>query len=270
MSHATGKALLGSLSGPAVWLHSRWGNLRAATLALFYPPHCAYCDEDLLAINNGALLCGKCGDLLGPVVWEACRRCGAPISEESPPASQCSHCRGQHFHFDRVVALGPYQRELREAVLRTKRSSGEVLATTLGQWFGSRRGPLLEMTRSDLVVPVPMHWRRHLTRRSNGVELIAAALASILRLPLESGAVYQRHNTRLQRNLPPRERLRNVRGAFRLRRGYDLRGTTVLLVDDVLTTGATASEVARALKRDGGVSRVIVAVLARATGEDAR
>jgi ComF family protein len=214
------------------------------------------------------LLCEKCADVLGWGKWDGCSRCGAPLSEASSVASDCLHCKGRRFWFDTVIALGAYQGALRGAVLRTKRPSGEVLATMLGRLYGVQRGPLVEAAKPDLVVPIPMYWRRRMIRRANGVEPIANAIAETLNLPLERGVLRRRRDTRLQRDLTPKERFQNVRDAFGLGGGYDLRDTNVLLVDDILTTGATASEAAKLLKRQAGVDRVTVAVLARATGGD--
>lgn len=238
-------------------------------LDLIFPPRCGYCGTDLGEHYEGLQLCVKCADLLAPESWEGCVRCGALLPSQIAASTDCGHCRGRRWAFETVVALGNYRNELRQAVLRTKRPGGETLASLLGRLHVQRREDRLRALQADLVVPVPLHWSRSLLRGGNGVALLAEQIAAGLGLSYQADALYLTRNTRLQRNLPPAERVRNVRDAFRVRRGYDLRGATVLLVDDVLTTGATAHEAARVLRRQASAARVTVAVVARAVGEDA-
>jgi ComF family protein len=162
--------------------------------------------------------------------------------------------------------LGAYAEGLRQAVVRMKRRSGELLSRAVGQWLAERRGDELAQFRADLIVPVPMHWRRRLTRGANSPEILAQCLGRRLKVPVARLLVRRRH-TRPQKDLLPRERFQNVRGAFRLRRfARSLpEGSHVLLVDDILTTGATCSEAAGVLKR-AGAAAVAVAVVARAQG----
>jgi len=119
----------------------------------------------------------------------------------------------------------------------------------------------------DVVLPVPMHWLRRLARGVNGPHLLAEVLAARLHLPLESRLLRCQRATRKQGTLMPTERRRNVRRAYRATPGRKLAGARVLLVDDVMTTGATANEIARVLRRAGAAS-VSLAVLARGVGFD--
>ena len=108
-----------------------------------------------------------------------------------------------------------------------------------------------------------MHWARRLVRRANNAELIAAALAARLELPIWHRSLRRVRNTRKQGPMLRTQRLKNVRGAFRLLPEFDVHGKRLIIVDDVLTTGATCDEIAKILKRAGAAS-VTVAVLARA------
>jgi len=169
-------------------------------------------------------------------------------------------------HFDTVVSLGPYHGELKSAVLRMKRPDGEVLAETMGiLYYHDRLNDVLALN-PELVVPVPMHWARRLHRATNSAELLAAALSGRLRLRYNPRALIRCRNTLPQRDLPPMKRFQNVRGAFRLHHSAGVKAARVLLVDDILTTGATCSEAAKVLK-DAGAAMVAVAVLARAEGD---
>lgn len=117
----------------------------------------------------------------------------------------------------------------------------------------------------ELVVSVSMHWLSRLWRGTNAAENIARSLAGALQLPFANDLLVCRRLLRKQSTLLPIERRRNVRNAWRVSRAYDVRTARVLLVDDVMTTGATAQEASRAL-RQAGAAAVYVAVVARGTG----
>jgi ComF family protein len=179
-------------------------------------------------------------------------------------ATTCAACHGVRLRFDSVVVLGDYRGQLREEVLRMKQPGQEPLSLAMGELLFAERQPQLADIRADVVAPVPMHWTRRMMRGTNSPELVAAALSRRLRIPLLKGALARRRNTRQQGSLPRGQRAANIRGAFVLSAGYDLSGASVLLVDDVMTTGATCSEAAATLLR-GGAARVAVAVIARAS-----
>jgi ComF family protein len=192
----------------------------------------------------------------------ACLTCGAPIPPVGAAGSTCPRCAKLTLHFDRTTAIGLYQEPFRDLILRTKRRMGTTLALGLGKMLTDRIVALTPSIRPDVVVPIPMHWRRRLRRGVNGPELIAECIAQRLRAPLANRLLKRTRNTPPQSSLPRGERLGNVRGAFVKRAGYHLEAAHVLLVDDVMTTGSTCSEAARALKQ-GGAAQVSVAVLAR-------
>jgi len=212
---------------------------------------------------SAAEICPECERALVPAQWETCRRCGAPGRATSATSGQCPACRNAKLRFDAAVSLGPYCEALREAVLRTKGLHGEPLAAAAGKLLLHYRGDILRGFDAQWIVPVPIHWRRRLERASNSPEVVAAVLGRGLGVPVGRWLVRYRH-TAPQATLPPSKRFENVRGAFRVRRGSSrLEGTRILLVDDILTTGATCSEAARMLKR-AGAATVMAVVIARA------
>jgi ComF family protein len=144
-----------------------------------------------------------------------------------------------------------------------KHGAGEPLSAAMGDLLVAKRRGMLAAVEADVVVHIPMYWGRRLVRGTNSPEILARRLARRLGIPWESRLLVRRRNTLVQPDLPPRERFRNIQGAFRVDKGYDLGGARVLLVDDVLTTGATCSEAAKWLKQ-AGAAHVAVAVLARA------
>jgi predicted amidophosphoribosyltransferase len=142
-----------------------------------------------------------------------------------------------------------------------KHTSGEGIAEVLGNLWAEHAGPQLRALGAGVVIPVPLHWWRRLARGYNQSETLARSLATALHLPCHPRWLRRVRATPKQTQQTPAGRWDNVRGSFRARPRAALRGVSVLLVDDVLTTGGTASEAARAL-RAAGAARVVVAVLA--------
>ena len=234
-------------------------------LNLALPPRCLRCDEDL-APQTEISLCQKCIQAVAPELGRCCERCGAVLPAEFVPADDCPACKDYSLKFDAVYPLGCYEGGLRELVLKTKRLSAEAVSLALGRLMAQRLAGKLAAFRADAVLPVPMHWAKRLFRGINSPELLAECLAKNLGVPVLRTLVRRRY-TGPQKDLLPRERFRNVRGAFRLRRWKQRRwqDSRLLLVDDILTTGATCSEAARVLKQ-AGAAAVAVAVVARADG----
>ena len=144
-----------------------------------------------------------------------------------------------------------------------KHERHERLALAVGSLLAERVGE--PMASADAIVPMPMMWRRRLVRQINAPELMAAAMGRRLGIRLEIEVLAWRRNVALQGSLLPGARRKNVAGAIRIRSGCNLRGAHILLVDDTMTTGATANAAARAL-RLAGATRVSVAVAARGIG----
>jgi ComF family protein len=253
----------------ARWRRRMW----LAMVNLVVPPGCALCGKDVDFADGEPLLCDTCRGLLAPRAWLSCRRCGmlvdeptiaAPRAADDPsvPADGCPRCRNRPYHFDGAAPLGPYRDELRRAVLRMKNRTGDHLATALGDLYADRRGEELVPFKADVVVPIPMHWLRYVFRGTNSPEIMAARISRRLGVPFESAMLVRHRKTRPQAELSPTKRFENVRGAFRLGRRYDIKGARVLLVDDIMTTGATCSEAAKVLKKSGAEA-VFAAVAAR-------
>jgi ComF family protein len=232
---------------------------------LLFPPCCVCCDTEIIGGRGALPFCERCLTRLGPEVWRGCKRCGSELTEEDGEDEPCIACCQSRLRFDDVVTLGRYHAELRDAVLRMKRPAHQAITIAVGQLLAQRRREQLAELGADLIVPVPMHWRRRLKRGKNSPDVIARCLGESLGIPVRRGILVRRKNTSPQASLTPKGRFENVRNAFRIRRPAAVNGKRVLLVDDVLTTGATCSEAAKTLKA-AGAAAVAVAVVARTQG----
>ncbi len=228
-----------------------------ATLDVFFPPRCLACEGDAW---DGSLpgLCGRCADSL-PVILGGCPRCGRDAGGLGLAAG-CVVCRHEESDLDGVVAPVRYRDLARELVLSLKFHRRTPAAIPLGLLLADA---LQSSGRpGDLVVPVPLSRARFRERGHNQADDLARVVASALDLPRCARALERARDTRPQSGLTRGLRRRNPRGAFRAKRPL-VAGRCVLLVDDVVTTGATASACARALKR-AGASRVVLAAACRA------
>ena len=207
------------------------------------------------------MLCSECQKLLAGAATSRCPRCGGVVASAGPRA--CAACHGRPLHFDGVLPLGAYTGTCASAFCALKRPGHESLAAAAGNLLFTRHADQLATAHIDALLPVPMHWARRLVHRANSPELLAAVLATHLNVPLLHRVLRRVRGTRKQGPMLRTERLRNVRGAFRLVDDSCLRDKNVLVVDDVLTTGATCDEIAKVLKR-AGAAAVTVAILARA------
>jgi ComF family protein len=178
----------------------------------------------------------------------------------------CFQCRSRKLLFSAARAIGPYEGALRQAVLKAKHAAYEPLAKALGLVLAAQiqESPFGEPP--DAVTAVPMHWLKRVWRNTNPEETICRAVAIQLGLENLSGALVCRRYLQRQSSLNPADRRKNVRGAFCAARFARIAGKRILLIDDVMTTGATAHECSRALL-EAGASRVFVATVARASAD---
>jgi len=222
----------------------------AALLDLLYPPHCVACGQ------RGAWLCAPCVEkapALGPLI---CPHCGRPVREEG----LCADCRRGRSSLAGIRSVAPHLPPYQEAVHALKYEGVRVLAEPLGEVMAAywQRGPF----PAQVVVPVPLHRSRLRQRGYNQSLLLARAFARRVGLEVVADSLERERNTRSQVGLSAEERWANVAGAFRCTT-HGLRGKGVLLIDDVLTTGATLEACAAALL-EGGVQSIWALTLTRA------
>ncbi|MBJ7447174.1 MAG: ComF family protein [Brevundimonas sp.] len=193
-----------------------------------------------------------------------CDGCGAAFEADGGAfaASRCAACLAQPYAFDRARAACIYDEASRGLVLKFKHGDHQPFAPLFARWISRSAAPLLE--RADAVVPVPLHPLRLMSRRFNQAAEIARPLAASSGLAFLPDALVRQTHTTSQGGKSLRGRRLNVKKAFAVTEAgrRQIRGRRILLIDDVLTTGATAEACARALL-DGGARAVDLAVIAR-------
>jgi ComF family protein len=243
-----------------------------STLAVMFPSPCVLCHRELTASLVGGL-CAECWSGLECWHGSLCFRCGLPLAASvDSPRFTCAGCRLREPRFDVARSYGVYAGKLRAAVLQLKFHRRETLGARLGRllldpWQSLESG---SWSHNDpVIVPVPLHRARERERGYNQAELLARGLLRAMKEKGETPKLDVRAVARTQSTLPQsglslRGRSENVRHAFEVLDGGRVRDLDMILVDDVMTTGATASACAAALRR-AGARRVVMLTLARAT-----
>lgn len=240
------------------------GVIRAscAVLDLVYPPDCVACGAPLENCGNGRI-CQACRSLL-PVIGEwQCPRCGDELGPYTQGKRACpSGCTKKSLHFRGAVSVCRYESVARDLVHGLKYRGDLGGSAWMGHQIHSRLLKAPWFAQCSVIVPVPLHWTRRLSRRFNQSEMIALGITQL------SSRLKLLHALSRTRKTPPQSlmefssRFENVKGAFKVSPKENLAGKTILLVDDVMTTCATAAECARVL-RLAGAAKVYVAVFAR-------
>ncbi len=240
---------------------STLARLAGVALDTLLPPQCPACGE---VVEAAGTLCGPCWrrvDFLGP---PQCSACGLPFEFDPglPGDILCGACIRAHPPYARARSVMVYSDFSRRIVLAFKHADRTDIAPALGRWLVRAGAELI--ADADLIAPVPLHWTRLFARRYNQAALLAGVVGGLSGVAVVQDLLLRRRRTPAQVRMGWAARRRNVRGAFEVHpaRRNALQGNRVLLIDDVLTTGATASACAGALMR-GGAGAVDVLTLAR-------
>ncbi|MFZ5609508.1 MAG: ComF family protein [Pseudomonadota bacterium] len=239
-----------------------WRRGAGCVLDLVLPPRCYACGE---LVDVQGRLCSVCWPQLTLITAPLCHQCGLPFDFAIAGRQLCAACLARPPAFDRARAAFVYDALSRRLILAFKHGDRTDMARGLGQWLARAAAGLA--AEADIIVPVPLHWRRLWRRRYNQSALLAEALARQVSRPLWRDALIRLRATPSQGGLSARQRRDNVRAAFAVaeRSRSWLAGKRVLLVDDVFTTGATAEACAKALRRAGacGIDLVTLARVVR-------
>jgi ComF family protein len=248
--------------------HTPWAPARAfrtagrTLLDLLLPPLCLHCQT---RIEDHNTLCAKCWRQIDFIRPPLCDRLGMPLPFAEPcdgPIISAAAAASPP-DFDRARAVGHFDGPLRDLIHDLKFRDNPSARHLLSQWLLEAGRELL--ADADALVPIPLNRWRLIQRRFNQAQILADGLCKISNKPIWRGALHRHRNTRHQVGLTALERQKNVAGAFKVppRARNQLNGKKIILIDDVITTGATVSAAARALKK-AGAARVDVLVLALA------
>lgn len=231
---------------------------------LLWPPVCPSCGT---SVQDAARLCVKCWEAMTFIVPPQCVCCGLPLPDALDDFTLCGECFRARPPFECARAACVYDQASRALILPFKHADRTDLLPTLINLLQRPAAPLL--AKADIVAPVPLHWTRLLSRRYNQAALISNKLAAMGSTKSIPDLIIRKKRMPSQGGQSKRGRHQNVKGAFKVRARFrpQLRDQRVLLVDDVMTTGATVSEVSRVLLR-AGASAVDVITISRAVLQD--
>lgn len=235
------------LRGPAV----------RAIVDAVWPPQCPSCGARVL--QNG-LLCARCWSEIHFISDPLCDRCGLPFDYDVGEAALCLRCQARPPAYSRARAAFRYDDHSRGLILSLKHGDRLETALPLAEWMIRAGARLLE--EAELIVPVPLHRSRLFARRFNQSALLAQRLSEKSEVPYEAAVLRRVRRTPSQGSLTRRQRILNVQGAFSVpaRNRPLIENRQILLIDDVLTTGATAESCVRALTMSGAAGVDVLSV----------
>jgi ComF family protein len=229
---------------------------------LVYPKVCLACKNKITGSAIDSLICSQCWAGIKKNLPPFCRSCGRQLEKESFTKSICSGCLKTKLYFDRAFSPCVYEGIIKELIHELKYKGKDYLGAPLSTLrIEFIKEYSLPMDYLDFIVPVPLHKTRLREREFNQAEILAKFISQEFNKDILPNTLQRHRHTKTQTDLETNERLLNVKGSFSVTRQGNLKGKNLLLVDDVLTTGATASEAALALK-DAGASIVFVLTLA--------
>lgn len=232
-------------------LTPRLSALGRKALDLLLPPTCLGCRT---VVDAAGALCPDCWRAVSFLAPPWCESCGLPFEIPEPEGTICGACARTRPAYDRARAALGYDDGSRKMLLSFKHADRLNAAPVFARWMAAAAGDLL--ADADILVPVPLHRWRLAARRYNQAGLLAQRLGTLAERPVAPDALIRHRATPSQGHLAPHERARNVRGAFAVppRRRHHVEGRRVLLIDDVITTGATGQACTAALRAAGAMA----------------
>lgn len=228
-------------------------------LDLVYPRRCPVCDKAVKPF--GSLICDECVAKIKYVKAPYCNKCGKELKDKR--AVFCHDCSGREHSYDKGMALFAYP-SVAESVYRFKYCGRQEYAAYYGERMAAVLGRRIEELRPDALIPVPIHYSRKRLRGYNQAELIANELGGRLNIPVDTKLIKRIRKTVPMKDLSAVERQNNLKRAFKICRN-DVKLNTVIIIDDIYTTGSTIDAMARELRR-AGIRSIYFAALAIGNG----
>lgn len=240
---------------------SRLKDWTDAGLNFFYPAICQICGGQRATAKEG-YVCADCWTDVRFIQSPFCERCGLPYEGEISSSFECSNCREMELHFRSARSAVAARTVVLDVIHRYKYFQALWFEPFLADLLIRQAKPILERERWDWIVPVPLHRLKKREREFNQAERLADRLADATNIPVNRNLLERIEFTRTQTLLTRPQRMDNVRTAFRMRRGKKLDGEKIIVLDDVLTTGATTSACAKVLQA-AGAGEICVWTVAR-------
>lgn len=220
-------------------------------LNILYPVKCPFCGvitsagAEKKASHHG--ICAKCRRKIKYITEPRCKKCGKPISKEE--SEYCFDCTGKKHAFEEGRSLWVHKDPVEQAVYAFKYKNRRIYGKTFGAEMAECYGKYLWKKEVDLIVPIPLHKKRRKERGYNQAEILANELGKRTGIPVDARALKRIKETSPQKKLNDKGRRQNIKGAFASER--KIAGKTIVLVDDIYTTGSTLDEAARTLYQNG-------------------
>lgn len=210
---------------------------------LFYPTTCIFCGK----IEKSGL-CPACRRRAPYIFEPRCKRCGKPVRYEEQEF--CHDCQEKEHFYEQGRSVWLHREEVRQSVYQFKYKNRRIFAETYADELVRLYAGILREWRIDVLIPIPLHRRKYRRRGYNQAQLLAEALSARTGLPVETGALRRRRETKALKSLNPSERRRALAGAFAVSGDWKAK-RSVLLVDDIYTTGSTIDAAAQSLRENG-------------------
>ncbi len=212
-------------------------------LNLLYPTTCCFCGK--VCTTN---ICRECEGKITYIKEPICKKCGKPIRYEEQ--EYCGDCKERLFYYEQGKSLWVHTGRVRWSIYQFKYHNRRIFGKFYAEELFRIYGKWIKSNGIDVIIPVPLHWRRRRKRGYNQAEIVARHLGKLVKLPVNSRAVVRCYNTKPQKELNHKERKKNLEKAFRVTKHW--KGEKkILLIDDIYTTGNTIDGVAEVLKEKG-------------------
>lgn len=217
---------------------------------LIYPPRCPVCNE-IVAISDGGV-CPGCKGKFHYVEEPYCLKCGKPIIDDEE--EYCDDCKNKRHYYEEGRACFIYDEYMKESIYRFKYNKKQEYATYYGKEIYKRLYRIIKTWGADALIPVPIHKERMKKRGYNQAELIANQLSKLTKIPVKNHILERKNSTKALKNLGAIERENNLKKAFIVKENV-VKLRTVIIVDDIYTTGSTVDAISSCL-HDAGVEKV--------------